>query len=210
MRIVGLVAAAALVGCGGPRATPVPPAPAPAEPDAALATDTLVAPAPVPEIPRTLYDRLGGEVVVAAIADDLVERVLADVRIKERFYEVDPDAMKQWIATTICIGADGACPAIAHFWAPNEDVIAEEVTAFLEAVVGALDKHGVREQEKAEVVAYFEQLGQAVVVPDDRLHAIDPKQLARVAAVAARLVDPDARALLVLAVKVAARKQRWY
>jgi hemoglobin len=80
---------------------------------AALATGALatVAMAPICGAAEhaTLYERLGGETGVAAIADSLIDRVAADPRIGASFKDTNLEHIKKMLAEQICDLSGGPC-----------------------------------------------------------------------------------------------------
>jgi hemoglobin len=56
-----------------------------------------------------LYDRLGGESGVKAIADQLIDRVVADPRLGRSFKDSNLDRIKRLLAEQICDLAGGPC-----------------------------------------------------------------------------------------------------
>jgi hemoglobin len=56
-----------------------------------------------------LYDRLGGETGVAAIADTLIDRVSADPRLGRSFKDTKLDRIKRLLAEQICDLSGGPC-----------------------------------------------------------------------------------------------------
>jgi hemoglobin len=59
--------------------------------------------------PLRLYDRLGGELGVAAIADTLIDRVSADPKLKRSFKDAKLDRIKRLLAEQICDLSGGPC-----------------------------------------------------------------------------------------------------
>ena len=57
----------------------------------------------------TLYDRLGGESGVAAIADSLIDRVVADPRLGRSFKDTNVARIKTLLAEQICDLSGGPC-----------------------------------------------------------------------------------------------------
>ena len=56
-----------------------------------------------------LYDRLGGQTGVAAIANDLIDRVAADPQLGRSFKDAKLDRIKKLLAEQICDLAGGPC-----------------------------------------------------------------------------------------------------
>ena len=59
--------------------------------------------------PARLYDRLGGQIGVAAIADALVDRVSADPTLGRSFKDSNLGRIKQLLAEQICDLSGGPC-----------------------------------------------------------------------------------------------------
>jgi hemoglobin len=59
--------------------------------------------------PASLYDRLGGPVGVAAIADALIDRVTADPVLARSFKDAKLDRIKRLLAEQICELSGGPC-----------------------------------------------------------------------------------------------------
>ena len=57
----------------------------------------------------TLYDRLGGEAGVTAIADQLIDRVSADPRLSQSFKDAKLDHIKKLLAEQLCDLSGGPC-----------------------------------------------------------------------------------------------------
>ena len=57
----------------------------------------------------SLYDRLGGEAGVAAIATSLIDRVSADPRLGRSFKDAKLDRIKRLLAEQICDLSGGPC-----------------------------------------------------------------------------------------------------
>ena len=57
----------------------------------------------------TLYDRLGGEAGVAAIAGQLIDRVVADPDLGRSFKDSNIDRVKRLLAEQICDLSGGPC-----------------------------------------------------------------------------------------------------
>jgi hemoglobin len=59
--------------------------------------------------PAHLYDRLGGEAGVAAIAGSLIDRVSADPKLGRSFKDSNLDRIKRLLAEQICDLSGGPC-----------------------------------------------------------------------------------------------------
>jgi hemoglobin len=56
-----------------------------------------------------LYDRLGGQIGVTAIADTLIDRVTADPKLGRSFKDSNVDRIKRLLAEQICDLSGGPC-----------------------------------------------------------------------------------------------------
>jgi hemoglobin len=61
------------------------------------------------EAPSTLYDRLGGQIGVSAIANSLIDRVSADPRLGRSFKDTKLSRIKGLLAEQICDLSGGPC-----------------------------------------------------------------------------------------------------
>jgi hemoglobin len=59
--------------------------------------------------PARLYDRLGGQIGVAAIADTLIDRVTANPKLGRSFKDSNVDRIKRLLAEQICDLSGGPC-----------------------------------------------------------------------------------------------------
>jgi len=59
--------------------------------------------------PARLYDRLGGQIGVAAIADTLIDRVSADPKLGRSFKDSNLTRIKKLLAEQICDLSGGPC-----------------------------------------------------------------------------------------------------
>ena len=103
----------------------------------------------------TLYERLGGTEGITAIARDLVDLHCANPRIAPRFHEVDREALVNGAATFFIAGTGGppvyeGQDMLATHLGMNID--AAEFVTVLDDALEALDKHGIGQREKEEVL----------------------------------------------------------
>jgi hemoglobin len=123
---------------------------------------------PVPATP-SLYARLGGARGIAAIVDDILALHLANPLIKSRFAATTPERL-QVLKKITCefLGAGSGGPeayigrdlVTAH---AGMNVSEQELVAAIDDVVTALDKNGIGQTEKNEVVAIMSSLKDQVV-----------------------------------------------
>jgi hemoglobin len=109
---------------------------------------------------KSLYSRLGGKKGIAAVVDEFVNNVANDSRINRFFADAAKDparmaAFKQKLNAQICGLSGGPCKyhgkdmKTAHRGMGISDA---DFTALVEDLVKALDKLGVKEKEKNELL----------------------------------------------------------
>ena len=104
----------------------------------------------------SLFERLGGIDGITAIANDLVDLHVANPRIAPRYADSDLDKVKHLAATFFIQGSGG--PNVYQ----GKDMLSahrgmnidhDEFVAVLDDALQALDKNGVGQREKEEVLA---------------------------------------------------------
>jgi hemoglobin len=96
--------------------------------------------------PRRLYDELGGQAGIQAIAAGLVARVVANPRIGHHFEHVDLANLEQKLAEQFCAEADGPCTytgqdmQLAH---AGRNISDAEFDALVEDLLDAMEAQGV-------------------------------------------------------------------
>ncbi|MDX2090283.1 MAG: group 1 truncated hemoglobin [Kofleriaceae bacterium] len=129
-----MAVALALGACGGTSKAPEPAKPA----------DT-----------RPLYDRIGGKDGITGVVDDFLANVAADTRINAMFANADLAALKTKLIEQICEASGGPCKYSgksmkeAH---TGMGVTEAHFTAMVEDLVKSLDKIGVKDPEKSELL----------------------------------------------------------
>jgi len=129
---------------------------------AAVAAACHSAPAPAPAPPPvaapagpSLYERLGGQAGIDAVVADFVVRVTVDPRISAFFRGVDVDRLRAKLAEQICQASGGPCHYTGR---PMREVHAglgirdADFDALVGDLVAALNRAGVGEREKAELL----------------------------------------------------------
>lgn len=109
----------------------------------------------------SLYERLGGTDGITAIASDLVDLHAANPRIAPRYAASDLDQVKHLAATFFIAGSGG--PAVyegkdmlsAH---KGMNIDNDEFVAVLDDALEALEKNGIGQREKEEVLAILYSL----------------------------------------------------
>lgn len=115
---------------------------------------------------ESLYDRLGGTTGITQIASDLVDIHLANPRIAPRYADSDVDKVKRGAATFFISGTGG--PQVYE----GKDMLAThkgmnidtgEFLAVLDDAMEALDKNGIGQREKEEVLYIFYSMKSDIV-----------------------------------------------
>ena len=117
----------------------------------------------------TLYERLGGADGIARLVDDLVAAHLRNPVIKTRFENIkDLDHAKQMAREFFCAGAGGPEAytgrdmLTAH---RGMNISEQEYLAAMDDIVGAMDKNGIDDESKKDVIAILYSLkGQIIRV----------------------------------------------
>jgi len=120
---------------------------------------------------KSLYDRLGGQPAIEAVANGLVDRILADNRVNRWFTHAaasaeNANAYKAKLAVFICAGVGGPCKytgldmTSAH---KGRAVTSEAFDAVAQDLVAQLDQMKVPEQEKREVMEIIGSLKPSIV-----------------------------------------------
>ncbi len=132
---------------------------------------TGASPAHAATAEKSLYERLGGQPAVQAVASHLVDRILADSRVNKWFVHAaaSPEntaAYKARLASFICVGVGGPCKytgldmVSAH---RGRGVTNEAFAAVSEDLVAVLDELKVPAKEKGEVMKIIGSLKPSIV-----------------------------------------------
>jgi len=106
----------------------------------------------------SLYERLGGTEGITAIASDLIDIHIANPTIAPRYVDSDVAKVKNAAATFFIAGTGG--PSVyegkdmlsAH---RGMNINSDEFIAVLDDVLEALEKNGIGQREKEEVLSIF-------------------------------------------------------
>jgi hemoglobin len=123
----------------------------------------------IPE--KSLYERLGGQPAVQAVASALVDRILADNRVNKWFAHAassveNTNAYKATLTAFICKSVGGPCTyagldmVSAH---KGRGVTSEAFTAVAEDLSAVLDQLKVPAKEKGEVMTLVGSLKPSIV-----------------------------------------------
>jgi hemoglobin len=112
--------------------------------------------------PATLYARLGGYDAIAAVADDLLPRLMADPQLDRFWAHRAADSIrreKQLLIDFLCASAGGPLFYTGRDMVTSHKgmgISARDWEAFLGHLRATLDKFQVPEQERREVFAFVE------------------------------------------------------
>ncbi len=120
---------------------------------------------------KTLYERLGGQPAIKAVASQLVDSILADSRVNKWFAHAasspaNASAYKAKLAEFLCQSTQGPCKydgldmTAAH---KGRAVTGEAFDAVVQDLIGVLDKLKVPAIEKGEVLAILGPLKGVIV-----------------------------------------------
>ena len=123
------------------------------------------------DTPKTLYERLGGQPAVRAVASQLVDRILADARVNKWFAHAatspaNTEAYKAKLADFICQGTGGPCKYTgADMFAAHQGrgVTDEAFSAVVSDLVATLEKFKVPEKEKGQLLGILGPMKTAIV-----------------------------------------------
>jgi len=104
----------------------------------------------------TLYERLGGEHSIRAIATDIVDNHLRNELVRPRFADSDRGRLIGLATEFICMGTggpqrySGKDMRAAH---RGLNISEQEYMAVIDDILAALDKHAVGPRERSEMLA---------------------------------------------------------
>lgn len=110
----------------------------------------------------TLYARLGGYDAIAAVADDLLPRLMSDAQLGRFWAHRGADGLrreKQLLVDFLCAGAGGPLYYTGRDMATSHKgmgITAKDWEIFLRHVQATLDKFQVPERERREVLAFVD------------------------------------------------------
>jgi len=114
---------------------------------------------------QSLYDRLGGVYAIAAVVDDLIDRVMSDDRLNanpkvdEAHHRVPPAGFKYLVTEQVCEAAGGPQKYTGKTMRDSHeelDITEGEWQAFMDDVRQTLNKFEVPAAEQAELLAIVE------------------------------------------------------
>jgi hemoglobin len=103
----------------------------------------------------SLYERLGGKDAITAVVDDFVARCAADSRINGKFARTDIPRLKSELVDQVGAATGGPATYTGRDMRATHDgmsVTGGEFDALVADLVATLDKFGVGEAEKSELL----------------------------------------------------------
>ena len=103
----------------------------------------------------TLYERLGGESKIRAIAGDIFDNHRNNDLVKARYVDSDRDNVVQLVTEFICMGTGGPQAYTCRNMLDTHrgmNINEQEYLAVIDDIMAALDKNDVGEGEKNEVL----------------------------------------------------------
>ena len=104
---------------------------------------------------KPLYDRLGGKDGITAVVKDFIANVGADARINTMFANSDLAALETKLIDQICEASGGPCKYTGKSMKETHTgmgVTEAHFNALVEDLVKSLDKIGVKDPEKSELL----------------------------------------------------------
>lgn len=104
----------------------------------------------------TLYERLGGEDGIRAIATDIFDLHKQNDVIKARYVDSDRDNVIRLVTEFICVGTGGPQEYTGRDMLTTHrgmNINEAEYMEVVDDIMAALDKHGVGEREKQEMLS---------------------------------------------------------
>jgi len=115
---------------------------------------------------KSLYERLGGRERIAAIVSDLVDLHLRNPLIQARFVNSDVGRVKESATLFFCAGGGGPETYAGKNMVEAHrgmNISEQEFMAVLDDTLAALEKHGVGQQEKMEVLFILHSMRKEVL-----------------------------------------------
>lgn len=103
----------------------------------------------------TLYERLGGETTIRAIAGDIFDLHCQNDAVKARYVDSDREKVVQLVTEFICAGTGGEQAYTGRSMLDTHrgmNINEQEYLAVIDDIMAALDKNNIGEGEKNEVL----------------------------------------------------------
>jgi hemoglobin len=114
----------------------------------------------------SLYDRLGGQPTVQAIADDVIDDAASDPKLKRSFAKVDLVRVKHLLAEQICEVTGGGCQYSGdtmHDVHAGLGITEAEFYGLVEVLRTSMRRHGVGLRERNELLKILAPMKRDVV-----------------------------------------------
>jgi hemoglobin len=114
----------------------------------------------------SLYERLGGQPTVQAIADDVIDDAASDPKLKRSFAKVDLVRVKHLLAEQICEITGGGCQYSGdtmHDVHAGLGITEAEFFGLVEALRTSMRRHGVGLRERNELLKILAPMKRDVV-----------------------------------------------
>ncbi len=103
----------------------------------------------------TLYERLGGEEKIRAIATDILDKHLKNPAINVRYQDSVPEKVIRLVTEFVCAGTGGPQTYTGRDMQTTHrgmNINEAEYLAVVDDIMAALDSHGVGQREKQEML----------------------------------------------------------
>ena len=104
---------------------------------------------------ETLYERLGGEDKIRQVTTDILDNHLNNPTVSPRYQDSDRDHVIKVVTEFICAGTGGPQEYTGKDMISTHrgmNINEAEYLAVIDDIMGALDKNGIGDQEKMEVL----------------------------------------------------------
>ena len=123
---------------------------------------------------KSLYDRLGGVYAIAAVIDDLIDRVMdnprlnANPKVDEAHHRVSRAGFKYLVTEMVCWATGGPQQYSGRSMRDSHvhlDITEDEWQVFLADLQACLDKFAVPQAEQSEIFALVASTKSDIVLP---------------------------------------------
>lgn len=114
----------------------------------------------------SLYERMGGAPVVAAVSGELIDRTVADPELKRSFDKVDLPRLKKLLTEQICALAGGPCKYSGDTMVEVHaglNIRQDEFYGMVEVLRDVMIQQGVELRERNELLALLAPMKRDVV-----------------------------------------------
>lgn len=115
---------------------------------------------------RTLYDRLGGAPVVAAITDSFIERFADDTRVAPTFAKSDIERFRKFFNEQICNITGGGCPYTGRSMQESHEKLhinESQFNALVEDLQDAMTRQRVPIELQNELIALLAPMRKDII-----------------------------------------------